>query len=412
MNITRQIKITIINENEDIRKEQYKFIRDSIYAQYRGLNMCMGYLLSGYYANNMDIKSEGFKLHQKTITNSLSIFNDIEFGKGIDSKSSITQRIKKDFSTALKNGLAKGERSGTNYKRDYPLMTRGRDLKFKYENDNSDTVIINWVNKIVFKCIIGHKGNSTELKHTLHKVINGEYKVGGSSIGFNKRNEMILNLSLDIPEKKHKVVEGRTLGVDVGLAIPAYVSLNDSIYVRKGFGCYDEFARVRQQFKARKSRLYKQRELTKGGNGRKKKLHSLDFLASKESDFAKTYNHQLSRKIVDFAVKNNCQYINIENINSETLDDKLLAQWGYYQLQEQITYKAKLVGIEVRKVRSAYTSQTCSFCGNVDKENRPKKDKGQAYFSCTNPKCPMHGKVINADWNASVNIARSNKFEK
>lgn len=411
MNITKKVKLYIINQNKELIKEQYSFIRDSIYSQYKGLNRAMGYLMSGFYNNNMDVKSEGFKKHQISLTNSLYIFNDIEFGKGNDSKSEITQRVKKDFSTSLKNGLAKGERSVNNYKRTFPLLTRGRTLKFSYDENNID-VIIKWVNGITFKCALGNHKNSLELQHTLHKVISGEYKVGGSSIGFNKRNELELNLNLKISERSIETITGRTLGVDVGLAIPAYVSISDNPYVRQGFGSYDEFARVRQQFKKRKQRLYKQRELAKGGKGRNKKLHSLDYLAKKEGDFAKTYNHQLSRKIVDFAVKNKCEYINIEKINSDTLDDKLLGQWGYYQLQEQLEYKAKLVGIKVRYINPAYTSQTCSCCGNVDKENRPKKEKGQAYFQCTNKDCKLSKKPVNADWNASVNIANSKNYIK
>ena len=56
MFIARKIKITINCDDEELRKQQYKFIRDSQYAQYQGLNRCMGYLMSGYYANYMDIK--------------------------------------------------------------------------------------------------------------------------------------------------------------------------------------------------------------------------------------------------------------------------------------------------------------------------------------------------------------------
>ena len=198
MNTVRKIKLVINNDDDKIRKEQYKFIRDSQYAQYQGLNRCMSYLMTGYYNNNMDIKSEGFKEYQKTISNSLYIFNDIAFGKGIDSKSSITQKVKKAFSTSLKNGLAKGERSSINYKKTFPLMTRGRDLKFKYHNDGVH-ILINWVNKIHFKCILGEHKNSLELQHTLHKVITKEYKVGQRSLAFDRNNKLILNLTLNIP---------------------------------------------------------------------------------------------------------------------------------------------------------------------------------------------------------------------
>ena len=128
------------------------------------------------------------------IQNTLYIFNDIEFGKGIDSKSAITQKVKKDFSAALKNGLARGERSATNYKRTTPLITRGRSLKFNY--DTNGNVIIKWVNGITFKVVIGEFKNSLELNSTLHKIINNEYKLGQSSLYFNKKNELILILTL------------------------------------------------------------------------------------------------------------------------------------------------------------------------------------------------------------------------
>lgn len=407
----RKFQLVIENENKELKNNQYQFIRDSQYAQYQGLNRYMGYLVSNYYACGMNIKSEEFQSCRR-LSKKAPLFDNINFGKGVDTKTLLKTKVLQDFDIALKNGFAKGERSATNYKRTFPLMTYGRSLKF-FEKD--DEYFIKWVNKLVFKVVLSKKEhkNYVELQHFLRKVLTGEYKVCQSSLEFNKKNKLILNLTCDIPTKtKGEFVEGRTLGVDLGLAVPAYVSVSDNIQARKGFGCYEEFARTRQQFKARKARLYKQRELAKGGKGRKKKMKSLDELAAKESNFAKTYNHQLSHKIVEFALKNQCEYINLEKINSETLDDRLLAQWGYYQLQEQIIYKAERVGIKVRKVNPKYTSQKCSCCGHISKDNRPKGDKGQAYFSCTNPECKIHGKVINADWNASINIARSEEFVK
>ena len=402
MFIARKIKITINCDDEELRKQQYKFIRDSQYAQYQGLNRCMGYLMSGYYANSMDIKSQAFKDHLKTITNSLAIFNGIDFGKGIDSKSSITQKVKKDFSASLKNGLAKGERSSINYKRTFPLMTRGRDLKFSYNND--DEVIINWVNKIQFKCILGEHKNSLELKHTLHKVINKEYKVGQSSLEFDRNNKLILNLTLDIPENnKNEKALGRVCGVDLGLKVPAYCSISDNSYIRRSFGTFEEFAKNRQQFKARRIRLQKQLQACKGGKGRKDKLKAMNQLRDKEKNFAKTYNHFLSHNIVKFANDNKCEYIHLEKLEGTHLENKVLGLWSYYQLQEQIEYKAERVGIKVKYINPAYTSQTCSKCGNVDKENRI----DQATFICK--EC---GLKINADYNASLNIARSTDFKK
>ena len=101
------------------------------------------------------------------MTNSNFILKDIDFATGVDTPSAVTQKVKQDFSTALKNGLAKGERTVTNYKRTNPLITRGRNLTFYHEyetyqdfldiiNDSDLAVYVKWVNKIVFKVVFGN----------------------------------------------------------------------------------------------------------------------------------------------------------------------------------------------------------------------------------------------------------------
>lgn len=406
----RKLQLTIINDDEQLRKEQYKFIRDSIYSQYQGLNRCMGYLMSGYYSNNMDIKSQDFKDFQKTIKNSCSCFDGLEFGKGIDSKSAITQKVKKDFSIALKNGLAKGERSVNNYKRDFPLMTRGRDLKF-YQEENSDEIYIKWVNKISFKVILSYKINKNyiELQHFLRKVITGEYKIGQSTLEFNKKNKLILNLTCDIPEKqKEDLDENKIVGIDVGMKIPAYVMLYDKNnpsknYIGEGIGSYDDLTKVKCQFKNRYERLQRQLKLTKGGHGRKDKLKRLNSLSEKEKNYTRTYNHLISKRVIEFAKKNNAKQINMELLHMSD-EDKMMStirNWSYYQLQTQIKYKAEREGIIVKTVDPYMTSQTCSICGNCESGQR----NTQETFKCK--KC---GHTENADRNASRNIAKSTDY--
>lgn len=399
----RKLKLTIIGTDEE-RAEGYKFIRDSQYAQYQGLNLAMSILSSAYLESNRDIKSDIFKEAQKSLTNSNPIFDNICFGTGIDTKSAITQRVKKDFKTSLKNGLAKGERTITNYKRDYPLLTRGRDLKFQYKDDD---IIIKWVNKIQFKVVLGSgkiKENKIELQYTLHKIINKEYKVGQSSLQFDRNNNLILNLNLDIPyNPKNETVEGRTLGVDLGIKYPAYMCLNDDTYKREHIGSIDDFLRIREQMQDRRRKLQHDLKFIKGGKGRKKKTQALDRLRDKEKNFATTYNHMISKNVVEFAKKNQCEYINMEKLTKDGFNNKILRNWSYYQLQQYIEYKAEREGIQVRYIDPVYTSQTCARCGHIDKENRQTQEK----FICT--KC---GFELNADHNASINIARSDKLCK
>lgn len=395
----RKLKLIITNEDKKIINEKYTFIRNAQYAQYQGLNLAMSILTNAYLSSNRDIKSDMFKDAQKSLTNSNILFKDIPFGRGIDSKSCITQKVKKDFNASLKNGLARGERTITNYKRTFPLMTRGRDLKFCYENEKDD-ILIKWVNKIVFKVVLGRKDkNYLELRHTLNKVINKEYKVMQSSIYFDKNNKLMLNLTLDIPYNKDaEYVENRTLGVDLGLKYPAYVCLSDNTFIRQHIGESLELLKQRQQFRNRRKRLQQQLRNVNGGKGRNKKLSALNKLSDCERNFAKTYNHMISKRIVEFAKNNKCQFINLENLAKDGFKDNILSNWGYYELQNMIEYKAERENIKVRYVNPAYTSQTCSKCKNIDKENRQTQEK----FKCT--KC---GFELNADHNAAINIARA-----
>ena len=398
----RKFKIIIIENDKNLRREKYGFIRDSQYAQYQALNLGMGILASAYLESGRDIKSDVFKDAQKTLKNSNPIFKEVKFGRGIDTLSSVTQKVKKDFSISLKNGLAKGERTFNNYKKTFPLMTRGRDLKFYYDEDNE--ICIKWVNKIRFKIILGRGKNNLELIHTLNKIINKEYKIGQSTLEFDKNKNLILNLTFDIPQKEEiDFIEGRVLGVDVGIKYPAYICLSDDTYEREGIGTALELIRQREQFRARRQRVESQLKLAKGGKGRKDKLNAFNNLKDKERNFANTYNHQISKRVVEFAKKHKCEYINMERLKSKWMNSKILGSWGYYELQNMIKYKAEREGINVRFIDAAYTSQKCSRCGNTDKENR----KTQEDFKCT--KC---GLELNADHNAAINIARSEQFVK
>lgn len=464
---TRKLKLTIVG-NEDTRKEQYKLIRDEMYEQYKALNLCMSLLnthniLNGYNTGsenklnnqvakintkiekaNSSLLKEGIKDSKiEKLTNEVSLYqkellklkdqhstasqyrsdidtkfkemyiddlytivqNQVNF-KNKDFMSLVTQRAKKDYSIALKNGMARGERSLTNYKRDFPLMTRGeRWLKFIYDEE-SDNIYINWISGIKFKVILGYRKNenSIELRHTLHKVINKEYKICDSSMQFDRNNNLILNLTLNIPNNQSTdYIKGRILGVDLGIKYPAYICLSDEIFKRESIGCAEDFIKVREQIRSRRRKLQRQLKMVKGGKGREKKISALDRISDKERAFVKTYNHMISKNIIDFAKKHKCQYINLEKLTKDGFPNMILSKWSYYELQQMINYKAERESIQVRYINPAYTSQTCSNCGHVDKENRETQEKF---------KCKACSYELNADHNAAINISRSTDYIK
>ena len=70
-----------------------------------------------------------------------------------------------------------------------------------------------------------------------------------------------------------------------------------------------------------------------------------------------------------------------------------LQYWSYKQVLDKLNSLSELKGFKLIKVEPAFTSQTCSKCGQIIKANR----QGELY----NCSC---GLLIDADTNAAINI--------
>lgn len=383
MYLVRKIRLNVIGENKDDVNEKYKFIRDAQYAQYRGLNYMMGQLGALYYSCDRNISSDEFKTQYMEIFRaSNQVVDDIEWGTGIDTRSLVSTRIKQDFSTALKRGLAKGEISLPNYKRSYPLLTKGRDIRFYTDYTEEELVhdmvlepnfnlYIKWVHKIHFKVVLGNPYRSRFLREELWKVLCGEYKVVGSSLGFDKNGKLILNLSLDIPVNKEKKENmNNVLGVRLAYAKPVVTVVNST---GKCFDVGDGERLIGYRKKMRNNirRVQQDVALVAGGSGRAKKLAALNRFKDRETNFAKTYNHQISRRIVEIAKDNGCSTIVLEDIgNIYDVDNIVLSNWGYYQLQQQIEYKAQMQNINVIKSQLIAEKQMQTMLETIELDKR------------------------------------------
>lgn len=122
----------------------------------------------------------------------------------------------------------------------------------------------------------------------------------------------------------------------------------------------------------------------------------------KEARFAADINHQISKRIVAEAQRTGCG-IAVEQLTGIRARVRLrkpqraaVHSWAFAQLGGFLAYKAQAAGVAFVAVDPAYTSQTCSACGWLDKRNR----RSQAEFECG--RC---GFVGHADHNAAINIA-------
>jgi putative transposase len=83
------------------------------------------------------------------------------------------------------------------------------------------------------------------------------------------------------------------------------------------------------------------------------------------------------------------------NVKAKSGLNRSILDQGWFEFRRQLEYKQNWAGGEVIAVPPQYTSQRCSCCGSVSKENR----KTQAKFACI-----ACGYQANADVNAAMNI--------
>jgi putative transposase len=109
--------------------------------------------------------------------------------------------------------------------------------------------------------------------------------------------------------------------------------------------------------------------------------------------------HKISKAIVQEAVANNSLIVlgklkGIRRNGKGRRFNRKLNNFPYYKLVAFIEYKASWQGVPILKVNEAYTSQTCSRCGN-----RGLRVAG--LFQC--PHCGLN---LNADYNGALNILK------
>jgi len=137
----------------------------------------------------------------------------------------------------------------------------------------------------------------------------------------------------------------------------------------------------------------------KGSNRKRKavvllqKIHAR--IVSQRSDFLHKHSTAVVRKYGTIVV----EALNVAGMSRSTLAKQILdCSWS--EFFRMLKYKAADAGRRIEEIDPRYTSQACSECGFVSKDNR----KTQADFACTS--C---GHTDNADHNGAVNILARNE---
>lgn len=306
-----------------------------------------------------------------------------------------------------KTEILQGKKSVLQYKSNQPIDIHGKSIEVSC-HDNDYDFRLKLLNRsgvrkydmastqLAFRGIV--RDSST--KAILQRCIDGIYKVSASRLMYDRKKKMwYLNLCYSFDKQVSPALdENKILGVNLGIVHPVMASVYGD---RKRF-CIQggEIEQFRRKITARQKSMLHQGTVCGDGrighgiHTRNKPVYRME---DKIARFRDTANHKYSRALIDFALKNNCGIIHMEDLTGITSNaDRFLKNWSYYDLQQKIEYKAKEQGMKVVYIRPEYTSQRCSACGYISKENRP----DQATFLCV--KC---GFRENADYNASQNIS-------
>ena len=298
-----------------------------------------------------------------------------------ESPSQTLQQSLKDLERSYKNFFAK--------RADFPrFKKKGLSSSFRFPQGCK----LDQANNRIFLPKLGwiHYRNSCEVLGEV-KNVTVSHSCGHWYISVQTERE--------VSEAKHPSTSA--IGVDMGIAQFAtlsdghvFAAVNSFKQKQKRLARYQRtFSRkvkFSQNWKKQKSKIGKLHQTI--ANIRKDYLHKTTTIISQ--------NHAMI-VIEDLQVKNMSKSAS-GNLNKpgrhvkakSGLNRSILDQ-GWFEFRRQIEYKQVWRGGDVLAVPPQYTSQRCSCCGTVSKENR----QSQAKFACI-----ACGYQANADVNAAMNI--------
>jgi IS605 OrfB family transposase len=379
MIITRKIEIYVNESDKDKKAEYYDRLFKILYTVHRFANLCASHL---YFADNIadfvylttDARDK-VKFSENLLTDSkkkdegilISSYDNLvyelsktfpeEERKGItkilaDTGNRIIKAYKKKTDGESERLMIKrGKRSVKNYKLNIPIPFSKQS--FKIEKSGNDYIFDFYHIPFKTKCGKDKSGN----RIIINRLLAGEYDLSDSSIQYAKKydretgkavSKWMLQLCVNIPETRLQAKKGVKVKADLNLVVPIIATCGK---ITREFGTKEEFLYQRIQIQSKLKNLQKSLRWANGGNGRKAKLQAIERFKLKEKNYIKTKLHAYSRALVNFAIKERAEKIELVNqkLKEEMAKDlePVLRNWSYYGLKQMIEYKAMRVGISV-----------------------------------------------------------------
>ncbi len=269
----------------------------------------------------------------------------------------------------------------------YPKFKSKKDTKqscrftnqiFKKSNkiNGNRITLIKQLKNILFKC---SRKDEIYLNHN-------QDKIHSVTLIKTSTNKYYLSICIDYDIVQKKKLNS-VIGLDLGIK-DFIVDSNGNRYENKHF------------YKSQEKKLKKlQKQLSKkqkGSNNRNKVRIKIAKVHEKITNQRNAYLHQITSKLV-----NENQVICIEdlNVNGMMSNHKLaksIQELSLFEFRRQLEYKCKLYGRDLVIIDRFYpSSKTCHNCGYIYKNLKLSEREWI---------CPQCGKVIDRDYNASLNI--------
>lgn len=185
-----------------------------------------------------------------------------------------------------------------------------------------------------------------------------------------------------------KAIGDKAIGIDVGLE--KFAALSDGSFVEN-----PRFFRKDEQSLATAQRKLAQQK--KGSPARKKARKVVSRIHERVRNRRHNFVHQLARKLVHQYGLIAVEKLNVKGMVKNHHLAKSISDAAWSQFRSVLTQKAESATRRVVEINPAYTSQTCSRCGNVAK--KPLKERWHY--------CPICSLSLDRDTNAAFNILQT-----
>lgn len=276
-----------------------------------------------------------------------------------------------------------GDKSIPNYNNTLPIELPKSSIHIEYDDKSGD-----WI--VGLALLSNHYRKNLKLttgilpfRLTAKKDINdalvacaaGKLHICGSKLKYDKRSNkyyLMLCVKSENENISEDLIPDKICLVHIGVfnAVECRTSDNDKPLIMTG----GEIEQFRAKHEARRKSILKQRIHCSTGNighGRRKRIAA----AYKESDIISNYrdtvNHTYSKHIVDYAVKNNCGVIQLENLKGVTERLLFLKNWSYFDLQNKISEKAATQGIDIKYIPYPLTDSEIKDAYNLYTSTTP-----------------------------------------